>query len=110
MAVNIRRGGYVAVTKPLLDQFHLHALCDKERCAGVAQVVKTNVLHAVLLQDRGKAIAHVIGRKQLAQRIQTQVVRILAAVRVTKHLGAISSLFRQAIFKIPKRIETCCKQ
>ena len=66
MAVNIRRGGDVTVTKPLLDQLHLHALRDKERGAGVAQVVEANVLEVVLPQDRGKAVAHVIGREQLA--------------------------------------------
>ena len=87
VAVDVRRGGDVAVSKPLLDQLHLHALRDKERCAGVAQVVEADVLESVLLQDRGKAVAHVIGCEQLAQRVQAHVVRILAAIRVAKHLG-----------------------
>ena len=63
MAVDVRRGGNVAVTQPLLDQLHLHALRDKERGAGVAQIVEADVLESVLLQNRGKAIAHVIGRE-----------------------------------------------
>ena len=50
VAVDIRRSGDVAVPQPLLDQFHLHALCDKERRAGMAQVVKMDVLEAVLPQ------------------------------------------------------------
>lgn len=93
MAVYVRRGGDIAVAEPLLDQLHLHALCDKERRAGVAQIVEANVLEVVLAQDRGKAVAHVIGREQLAQRVQAHVVRILAAVRVSKHLGALLLLF-----------------
>ena len=52
MAVDVRRGGDVTVSQPLLDQLHLHALCDKERRAGVAQVVEADVLHTVLPQDR----------------------------------------------------------
>ena len=43
MAIDVRRGGDVAVTEPLLDQLHLHALRDQERGAGVAQSVKTNI-------------------------------------------------------------------
>ena len=93
MAVYVRRGGNVAVTQPLLDQLHLHALRDKERRTGVAQVVEANVLEVVLPQDRGKAVAHVIGRKQLPERIQAHVVRILAAIRVAKYLGALLLLF-----------------
>lgn len=50
------------MTQPLPNQLHLHALRDKERSAGVAQVVEANVLEVVLPQDRGKAVAHVIGR------------------------------------------------
>ena len=56
MAVYVRRGGDVAVAQPLLDQLQLHALRDKERCAGVAQIVEANVLEVVLPQDRGKAV------------------------------------------------------
>ena len=70
MAVNVRRGGDVTVAKPLLDQLHLHALRDKERRAGVAQIVKADMLEAVLLQYCGEAVAHVIGCEQLAQRVQ----------------------------------------
>ena len=81
------------MTKPLLDPLHLHALRYKEGCAGVAQIVEADVLEAVLLQDRGKAVAHVIGCEQLPERVQTHVVRILAAIRVAKHLGACLLLF-----------------
>ena len=80
MAVDVRRGGDIAVAQPLLDQLHLHALCDKERRTGVTQVVKTNVLEVVLPQDRGKAIAHVIGREQLAQCIDTNVILVLQVI------------------------------
>ena len=83
MAIDVRRGGDVAVAKPLLDQLHLHALRDKERRAGVAQVVKTNVLEVVLLQYCGKAVAHVIGREQLAQRIDTNVILVLQVISVS---------------------------
>ena len=76
MAVDVCRGRDITMSQPLLDQLHLHALCDKERCAGVAQIVKTNVLHSVLTQDRGKAVAHVIGREQLAQCIDTNVILV----------------------------------
>ena len=69
-SLDVRRGGDVAVAKPLLDQLHLHALRDKERCAGVAQVMEADMLEAILLQNRGKAVAHVIGREQLPERIQ----------------------------------------
>ena len=57
------------MSQPLLDQLHLHALRDQERGAGVTQIVEADMLEAVLLQDRGKAVAHVIGREQLAQRV-----------------------------------------
>ena len=50
MAINVRRGGDVAMSQPLLDQLHLHALRDKERGAGVAQVVEANVLEIILPQ------------------------------------------------------------
>ena len=36
MAINVRRGGDVAMSQPLLDQLHLHALRDEERHAGAA--------------------------------------------------------------------------
>ena len=39
VAVDVRRGGDVASSQPLLDQFHLHALRDKERCAGTQGAV-----------------------------------------------------------------------
>ena len=65
MAIDVRRGGDVAVAEPLLDQFHLHTLRDQERGAGVAQIVEADVFESVLLQDRGKAVAHVIGCEQL---------------------------------------------
>ena len=54
MAVDVRGGGDVAMSQPLLDELHLHALRDKERRAGVAQVMEANVLAAVLLQDAPK--------------------------------------------------------
>ena len=68
------------MAQPLLDQLHLHALCDKERRAEVAQIVEANVLEAVLSQDRGKAVAHVIGREQLAQCIDTNVILVLQVI------------------------------
>ena len=58
MAIDVCRGGDVAVAKPLLDQLHLHALRYKERSAGVAQIVEADVLEAVLLQNRGNVILH----------------------------------------------------
>ena len=36
MAVNVRRGGDVAVAEPLPNQLHLHALRDQARRAGAA--------------------------------------------------------------------------
>jgi len=33
---DVRRGGDVAISQPLPYQLHLHALRDKERCAGAA--------------------------------------------------------------------------
>jgi len=93
VAIDVRRGRDVAMSHPLLDQLQLHALRNEERRAGVAQVVEANVLEVVLPQDRGKAVAHVIGCEQLPERIQAHVVRILAAIRVAKHLGALLLLF-----------------
>ena len=58
------------MSQPLPNQLHLHALCDKEQRAGVAQNVEANVLEVILSQDRGKAVAHVIGYEQLPERIQ----------------------------------------
>ena len=48
MTVDVRRGGDIAMSQPLLDQLHLHALRDKEGRTGVAQVVEANVLEVVL--------------------------------------------------------------
>ena len=93
MAINVRRGGDVAVPQPLLDQLHLHALCDQERCAGVAQIVEANVLEVVLPQDRGKAVAHVIGRKQLAPRIATNVILVFQVIRPPELFAALLLLF-----------------
>ena len=78
MAVDVRRGGNVAVAQPLLDQLHLHALCDKERRAGVAQIVEADVLESVLLQN---PLQHALlqrhpsrGKKQLRRCLVRQVI------------------------------------
>jgi len=81
------------MSHPLLDQLQLHALRDKERRAGVAQVVKADVLEPVLPQDRGKTVAHVIGREQLTQRIHTNAILVLQVIRTPELFASLLLLF-----------------
>ena len=56
MAVNVRRGGDVAVAKPLLDQLHFHALRDQERRAGVSQVMESELPISALCRMIGGSL------------------------------------------------------
>ena len=51
MAVDVRRGADVAVTKPLLNLFHGHVVCQQQRGATVPEIVETDMPQAVLLQQ-----------------------------------------------------------
>ena len=40
--VEVCRGGEVAVTEPLLDHFHRHDVCQKQRSAAVPEIVEAD--------------------------------------------------------------------
>ena len=48
VAIDIRRGTHIAMSKPFLDLLHRHALCEEHRGAGVAKIVEEN-LHQLSL-------------------------------------------------------------
>ena len=53
--VDIRRGRNIAVTQPLLNLLHRHALFQQQAGAGVAQIMESNPAQAVLFQQLWKA-------------------------------------------------------
>ena len=50
VAINIRRCAHIAMSEPFLDLLHWHDLCKEHRGAGVAKVVKSDLLQVMLLQ------------------------------------------------------------
>ena len=63
MAVAIRRGRHVAVSKPLLDQLHGHALRDEERGTRMPQIVEADLLQIVLFRKNGGGLSFLSGIK-----------------------------------------------
>ena len=64
MAVDVRRGGKVAVTQPFLDLLHGHVVGQQERGAAVPEIVKTDSAKAVLLKKLRERRGQIMRRNQ----------------------------------------------
>ena len=61
MGVDVGGGGKVAVTHPLLNGLHGHAVGHEKRCAAVPQIVKANAAKPRLLEKPREGGGDVVG-------------------------------------------------
>lgn len=76
MRVDIRRGRESGMAEPLLNRFHGNAMRQKQTGAGVMQIVKANFSKLIPLQQISEMPGDVVGVKQLAHLIHTDIVGV----------------------------------
>ena len=85
VAVNIRRGGEVAVAQPLLNVFERHAVGQQQAGTAMAKVVKAHPAQAVTLQEFWECRGQIIGPHPLAQLVHKHKAIILVIVTVAAY-------------------------
>ena len=60
MCVNVSGGGECAVSQPNLDLLHRGAFAKQETGTGVPEVMETDLLESILLNDPGEVFSHII--------------------------------------------------
>jgi len=74
---------HVAVTKVSLNDLHVHVQRYQKRCAGVSEVVESDVSQTVLPEKRWEVRRDITRLDQLTEGIDAYHVRIFFAVGLT---------------------------
>ena len=74
------------MAEPVLNLFQADAVCEKQAGAGVAKIVKADMLHSVLFQEIVEMVRDEIGRQQIAKRIDADIIEIILAVGTAAEL------------------------
>lgn len=73
MRIQICRGGYAAMTQPLLNFDQGHSCCDQKICAAMTQIMKADFSQIILLQNQLKMLRQIIWFKQVSLLINTDI-------------------------------------
>ena len=82
MAVDVRRGADVAVTKPLLNLFHGHVVCQQQRGATVPEIVETDMPQAFHFQQLAEIATEIPGIENVPHHIHKHIAVIFPVVAV----------------------------
>ena len=80
VAVDIRGRSHIGVTEPVLDHLHRYFVSEKERCAGVAEVVEAYRFKLVLPQYYSEVIGNVVRALESAESINVYAFLVLAPI------------------------------
>ena len=86
MCVNVRRGGEVAMTQPLLNVLEGNAVGQQQAGTSMPQIVKAHPAQAVALQEFWECRGQIIGPHPLAQLVHKHKAIILVIVTVAADL------------------------
>lgn len=81
MGVDVCCGIKRGMSQPILNLFHGNALCQKQAGTAVPEVMEANFPQPILRQQQLKMIGNVVGPKQLAHLVNTDIVLIVSTVR-----------------------------
>ena len=87
MRIHIGRRSDIAVTEPLLDLFHRHAVCVKHAGVGMPEIVKTDRPQAVLFQKSRKRLRQIAGLDRLAHIVHVNVIEVILTIAVSADLS-----------------------
>ena len=85
VGVDVRRGGKVAVSEPLLNMLKRHAVGQQQAGAAVSEVVKAHPAQAVTLQEFWECRGQIIGPHPLAQLVHKYKSIIFVIVTVAAY-------------------------
>ena len=88
---------HVAVTEVSLNDLHVHVQRHQKRCAGVSEVVESDVSQTVLSEKRWEVRRDITRLNQLTEGIDTDHVRIFFAVGLAELLAV--KLLSISVFK-----------
>ena len=80
MGVDVRRGGEVAVSQPLLNVFERHAVGQQQAGAAMPEIVIPDLPHPLRLEQLRKALCDVVRLDQIANLIDTYILKIFLDV------------------------------
>lgn len=86
VAIDIRRGAHIAMSKPFLDLLHWYALGEEHRGAGVAKIVEADLLQIVLFQKLSEVSGDEVGIVELAERVHADIVGVFLGICRAHHL------------------------
>ena len=80
MGINIGGCGKIAVSQPLLNLFHRHAVCQQKAGTGMAQIMKANRTQAEITENEFERIRNIVRHQKVSHCIHADILQVKRAI------------------------------